>query len=101
MGFFKMRVYNGNKISEDIDSDVHEFWEIDDGKDNIKVKPIGRDEIRLYINDKLQDVVSDELKSTKLFGRLSNGKEVKVSITVVNSRVNCYIFVDNECVLGE
>ena len=101
MGFFKIRTYNGNKKLEDVDADTLEYWEVDDGGENIKVKPIGRDEIRLYINEKLQDVSSDELKSTKLYGKLSNGKDVKVAITVVGSRVNCYIFVDNKCIFGE
>ena len=101
MGFLKLRVYNTNKTTDNINNDYYECWEIDDGKNNIKVKPIGRDEIKLYINDKLQDVVSDELKSTKLCGKLPDGKEVKVAITVVGSKVNCYIFVDNECVYGE
>lgn len=99
MAFLKLRIYNDIKEIED-EENIDSYWEIADETNNIKVRPIDN-EIRLYINDKLQDVVSDEIKSSKLYGKLPNGKEVMVSITIVNSHVNCYIFVDNECVFGE
>ena len=99
MAFLKLRIYNNIKEIED-DENFDSYWEIADETNNIKVRPTAN-EFRLYINDKLYDVVSDELKSSKLYGKLPDGKEVRVSLTVINSHVNCYIFVDNECVLGE
>lgn len=99
MAFLKLRIYNDIKEIED-EKNIDSYWEIANETNNIKVRPIDN-EIRLYINDELQDVVSDEIKSSKLYGKLPNGKEVMVSIIIVNSHVNCYIFVDNECVFGE
>lgn len=99
MAFLKLRIYNDIKEIED-EENFDSYWEIADETNNIKVRPTDN-EIRLYINDKLQDVVSDELKGSKLYGKLPNGKDVRISITIVNSHVNCYIFVDNECVFGE
>ena len=98
--FAKLRIYNNIKEVEN-EEEFESYWEISDGENNIKVRPINN-EIKLYINDKLQDVISNEVKCATLNGKLTNGKEVKVAITLINSHViHCYIFVDNECVLGE
>ena len=55
MAFAKLRIYNNIKEVEN-EEEFESYWEISDGENNIKVRPINN-EIKLYINDKLQDVI--------------------------------------------
>ncbi|MBE6860635.1 MAG: hypothetical protein E7499_04995, partial [Ruminococcus sp.] len=71
-------------------------WTVTVGNDVIRVE----DAEKLYVNDKLQDVAYGITTCERLYGKLSDGKEVKVVIGAkgFGLKIHCTIFVDCECV---
>jgi len=70
---------------------------------------VGDDAIRvvngegLYVNDKLQDVCYGITTCERLYGKLSDGKEVKAVIGAkgFGLKIHCTILVDCECVFND
>jgi len=56
--------------------------------------------VKLFINDKMQDVYFGMFGAPHLTGKLPNGKEVKAVIGG-DLKMHCCIFVDNEMVLED
>lgn len=56
--------------------------------------------VKLFINDKLQDVYFGIISAARLVGKLTDGKKVK-AIIGGDIKMHCCIFVDNELVLED
>ena len=56
--------------------------------------------VKLFVNDKVQDVYFGMIGAPHLTGKLPNGKEVKAVIGG-DLKMHCCIFVDNELVLED
>lgn len=56
--------------------------------------------VKLFVNDKVQDVYFGMIGAPHLTGKLPNGKEVKAVIGG-DLKMHCCIFVDNEMVLED
>ena len=56
--------------------------------------------VKLFVNDKVQDVYFGMIGAPHLTGKLPNGKEVKAGIGG-DLKMHCCIFVDNELVLED
>ena len=69
-------------------------WSVDVSGVNIKVKN-STAVAKLFIDGKLQDIFWGIFLSPHLFGKLPNGKEVKVVLGGV-IKMHCDIFVDNK-----
>lgn len=69
--------------------------EVDGNKIVVENTP---NEIRLFVNEKLQDKYIGLIGSPKLIGLMSDGKLVNVSICG-NFKMRCLIFVNGELVL--
>lgn len=74
-------------------------WSVDVDGNNIKIEN-SASITKLFVNDKLQDVLPALTTSARLNGKLPDGKEVKVVLGGM-FKVHCYIFVDNELVLED
>ena len=74
-------------------------WSVTVGNDVIRVE----DAENLYVNDKLQDVAYGITTCERLYGKLSDGKEVKAVIggKGFGLKIHCTIFVDCECVFND
>ena len=71
---------------------------------------VGEDVIRvvngegLFVNDKLQDADYGVVTCARLYGKLSDGREVKAVIgakDLLGLKNHCAIFVDCECVFND
>ena len=56
--------------------------------------------VKLFVNNKMQDVYFGMIGAPHLTGKLPNGKEVKAVIGG-DLKMHCCIFVDNEMVLED
>lgn len=56
--------------------------------------------VKLFINDKIQDVYFGMIGAPRLTGKLPNGREVK-AVMGGDLKMHCCIFVDNEMVLED
>ena len=74
-------------------------WEINHGENVILVENRAARE-SLYVNGELQDETIGLANQQRLWGKLSSGEIIKVSIGGVWA-VHCRIFVDNKLVLSE
>ncbi len=75
------------------------LWEVNVDGNAIKVEN-GPGAVKLFVNEKLQDIYLIFVGCPHLYGRLSNGKKVKVSVGG-DLKVHCYIFVEDELVLED
>lgn len=74
-------------------------WEVTVGEDVIRIE-----DDTLYVNDKMQDIMFGLSFADSMYGKLPNGKEVKVKIGAggkLGIKMCCCIFVDCECVLED
>lgn len=74
-------------------------WEVTVGEDVIRIE-----DDTLYVNDKMQDIMFGISTADCMYGKLPNGKEVKVKIGAggkLGMKMRCCIFVDCECVLED
>ena len=74
-------------------------WSVDVDGNNIRLEN-KLSTVKLFINDKIQDVYFGMIGAPHLTGKLSNGKEVKAVIGG-DLKMHCCIFVDNELVLED
>lgn len=74
-------------------------WSVEVDKNKIVVENTAN-EIKLLVNDKLQDKYIGIIGSPKLIGLLPDGKLVNVSVCG-NFKMRCLIFVDGELVLDK
>jgi len=56
--------------------------------------------VKLFVNEKMQDVYFGMIGAPHLTGKLPNGKEIKAVIGG-DLKMHCCIFVDNELVLED
>jgi len=56
--------------------------------------------VKLFVNEKMQDVYFGMIGAPHLTGKLPNGKEIKAVIGG-DLKMHCCIFVDNEMVLED
>lgn len=74
-------------------------WEVKVGEDVIRIE-----NDTLYVNDKMQDISFGISTAGSMYGKLPNGKEVKVKIGAggkLGMKMHYCIFVDCECVLED
>lgn len=59
--------------------------------------------LKLLVNDKLQDIQLGgiAIDNVRLYGKLPNGKKIKVVVGGIGFKTLCYIFVENELVLED
>lgn len=74
-------------------------WSVDVDGNNIRLEN-KLSTVKLFINDKIQDVYFGMIGAPHLTGKLPNGKEVKAVIGG-DLKMHCCIFVDNELVLED
>lgn len=72
-------------------------WSVDVDGHTIKVENTTND-VKLLVDDKIQDMYIGFIGSPRLTGHLPNGKAIKASICG-NFKIRCLIFVDDELVL--
>lgn len=72
-------------------------WSVDVDQTNIRIEE-KINIVKLFVDNNLQDIDNAGYGSSRLTGKLPNGKEVKARV-VGNLKFHCYIFVDNELVL--
>ena len=74
-------------------------WSVDVDGNTIKLEN-KLSTVKLFVNDKVQDVYFGMIGAPHLTGKLPNGKEVKAVIGG-DLKMHCCIFVDNEMVLED
>ena len=72
-------------------------WEVKYGENIIRVEN-GWDGEKLFVNDELQDKQVGITNRSRLWGKLSTGEEIKVSLGGFWG-IHCLIFVDNKLIL--
>lgn len=74
-------------------------WSVDVDRNNIRLEN-KLSTVKLFVNDKMQDVYFGMIGAPHLTGKLPDGKEVKAVIGG-DLKMHCCIFVDNELVLED
>lgn len=74
-------------------------WSVEVDGNSIKIEN-NSSITKLFVNEKLQDVLPGIATSARLNGKLPDGREIKVVFGGM-FKVHCYIFVDNELVLED
>lgn len=77
-------------------------WSVDIDGNTINVEN-KLNTLKLIVNDKLQDIQLGNITfdNIRLYGKLPNGKKIKVVVGGIGFKILCYIFVDNELVLED
>ena len=77
------------------------YWELKFENDIIKIEN-KTNELRLYVNDKLQDIFLGlgTSHNIRFYGKTTKNKSIKI-VFGGDFKVHCFVFVDNELIYND